>query len=249
MADRQDDGGATFLRMTDRDVIGALRHILHVLAGIREAHALGHSPSGQHTGDPFTDVLPLLIRSVVAGVPDRAARGRAEWICDIARFMTARGSPPEVEGDWILVTETYARLADAYMEAIDDDVGAEPAAEAREIVPLYTLDYPTMGRVLDATLVARFQAAVEAVLAALDHHQQTNPLSADEIDLVRRLVDGRPISDLAAELGRSDRSIYRALRNIWIRVGASSRSEGVAIITARGWLDPAPAERQRRGRP
>ncbi|MFE1173084.1 LuxR C-terminal-related transcriptional regulator [Streptomyces sp. NPDC058773] len=64
-------------------------------------------------------------------------------------------------------------------------------------------------------------------------------LSQSETDLVRQLASGRPVADIAADLGYSERQMYRLAREIYFKLGASNRSE--AIATAARWrlLDDA----------
>ena len=189
---------------------------------------------------PIPNWPRIWVITLVDNVPDHIISSRAEWTTDVAHYMTARGSPPGVESRWALVTEAIARLAMAYRAAARELAPIDPAERTDSgIVPLYIHDYPALGRAIDAETVARLEEACEALVGTL-HRPRHNPLSPAEIDLLRQLIDGRAVSDLAADLGLSDRSVYRTLRDIWIRVGASSRNEGVAIVTARGWLEPEP---------
>ena len=46
------------------------------------------------------------------------------------------------------------------------------------------------------------------------------------------------MADVANELGFSERSLYRRLDVIWRQLGVSSRTEGLAIVVSKGWVDP-----------
>ncbi|MGY5081822.1 response regulator transcription factor [Streptomyces nigrescens] len=58
-------------------------------------------------------------------------------------------------------------------------------------------------------------------------------LSQSETDVLCQLASGRPIADMAATLGYSERQMYRLARGIYFKLGAGNRSE--AIATAARW--------------
>ena len=62
-------------------------------------------------------------------------------------------------------------------------------------------------------------------------------LDARELELLKRLADGVAIADLAAEMGYSERSVYRALAGLWKKLGVPGRKEGVRKAASVGLLD------------
>ena len=62
-------------------------------------------------------------------------------------------------------------------------------------------------------------------------------LDERELELLKRLADGVAITDLAGEMGYSERSVYRALANLWKKLGVPGRKEGVLKAASVGLLD------------
>lgn len=235
MADPTDGGEADFERLADDDVVGATRRVQQIVAAVKEAHALGYGPPGQDADYPQT--ARGLADAFLSSVPGPVAKARTEWAEGIASYMTARGSPPAIAAAWVYFTEAFARMAEAYRAAEPPAGSSEEDPAIGEVVPLYTIDWQAIGPAVPVEMVEQFGRAAEVIEQALSSAMSENPLSVDEVTLLRGLTDGRLVSELAVEFGFAERSVYRILRNVWMRVGAASRSEGIAIVTARGWLD------------
>jgi len=62
-------------------------------------------------------------------------------------------------------------------------------------------------------------------------------LEASERLMLERLASGAAIADVAAELGYSERSMYRELSKLWDKLGVSGRAAGVHKATAEGLID------------
>ena len=62
-------------------------------------------------------------------------------------------------------------------------------------------------------------------------------LDERELELLKRLAAGVAIADIAAEMGYSERSVYRALANLWKKLGVPGRNEGVQKAASVGLLD------------
>jgi HD-like signal output (HDOD) protein/DNA-binding CsgD family transcriptional regulator len=62
------------------------------------------------------------------------------------------------------------------------------------------------------------------------------PLSAREIDVLRRLAKGMVYKQIASELGLSTSTIRTHLHNIYGKVGAMDRAQAVLMATERGWI-------------
>ena len=55
--------------------------------------------------------------------------------------------------------------------------------------------------------------------------------------MLARLKAGAAIADLAAEMGHSERSMYRVLARLWDRLGVPNREEGVRKAAEEGLVD------------
>jgi putative nucleotidyltransferase with HDIG domain len=62
------------------------------------------------------------------------------------------------------------------------------------------------------------------------------PMSAREVDVLRRLARGMVYKQIAAELGLSTSTVRTHLHNVYRKLGAMDRAQAVLIATERGWL-------------
>jgi putative nucleotidyltransferase with HDIG domain len=86
-------------------------------------------------------------------------------------------------------------------------------AELREV--MYDLPYPTTGRARQV---------------------EPCPLSVREVDVLKRLAEGKVYKQIALELSLSTSTVRTHLHNIYGKVGAVDRAQAVLIATERGWL-------------
>jgi len=91
-------------------------------------------------------------------------------------------------------------------------VGLGPT-ELRSV--MYNLPYPTSGR-----------------LRQID----PCPLSGRELEVLKRLAEGKVYKQIAAELQLSTSTVRTHLHNIYGKLGAVDRAQAVLIATERGWL-------------
>jgi putative nucleotidyltransferase with HDIG domain len=80
---------------------------------------------------------------------------------------------------------------------------------------MYDLPYPTSGRVRQI---------------------DPCPLSAREVDVLKRLAEGKVYKQIALELALSTSTVRTHLHNIYGKLGAVDRAQAVLIATERGWL-------------
>jgi putative nucleotidyltransferase with HDIG domain len=62
------------------------------------------------------------------------------------------------------------------------------------------------------------------------------PLSAREVDVLRRLARGMVYKQIASELGLSTSTVRTHLHNVYGKLGAMDRAQAVLIATERGWI-------------
>jgi putative nucleotidyltransferase with HDIG domain len=62
------------------------------------------------------------------------------------------------------------------------------------------------------------------------------PMSAREIDVLRRLARGMVYKQIAIELGLSTSTVRTHLHNVYGKLGAMDRAQAVLIATERGWI-------------
>ncbi len=91
-------------------------------------------------------------------------------------------------------------------------VGLGPA-ELRSV--MFDLPYPTTGR----------QRQIDPC-----------PLSAREVEVLKRLAEGKVYKQIALELSLSTSTVRTHLHNIYGKLGAVDRAQAVLLATERGWL-------------
>jgi putative nucleotidyltransferase with HDIG domain len=62
------------------------------------------------------------------------------------------------------------------------------------------------------------------------------PLSAREVDVLRRLAKGMVYKQIASDLGLSTSTVRTHLHNVYGKLGAMDRAQAVLIATERGWI-------------
>jgi putative nucleotidyltransferase with HDIG domain len=62
------------------------------------------------------------------------------------------------------------------------------------------------------------------------------PMSAREVDVLRRLAKGMVYKQIASELGLSTSTVRTHLHNVYGKLGAMDRAQAVLIASERGWI-------------
>jgi DNA-binding NarL/FixJ family response regulator len=62
------------------------------------------------------------------------------------------------------------------------------------------------------------------------------PLSSREVEVLKRLAEGKVYKQIALELNLSTSTVRTHLHNIYGKLGAVDRAQAVLIATERGWL-------------
>jgi len=71
-----------------------------------------------------------------------------------------------------------------------------------------------------------------------DHRRSSSPcpLSSRELDVLKRLAEGKVYKQIALELGLSTSTVRTHLHNVYGKLGAVDRAQAVLIASERGWL-------------
>jgi DNA-binding NarL/FixJ family response regulator len=62
------------------------------------------------------------------------------------------------------------------------------------------------------------------------------PMSAREVEVLRRLAKGMVYKQIAGELGLSTSTVRTHLHNVYGKLGAMDRAQAVLMATERGWI-------------
>jgi DNA-binding CsgD family transcriptional regulator len=97
-------------------------------------------------------------------------------------------------------------------------------------------------------------AELRAIVYELPYPQKPSPravdrcpLSARELEVLKRLAEGKVYKQIALELHLSASTVRTHLHNIYGKLGTIDRAQAVLVATARGWLEypVRPTDRRR----
>ena len=225
----------------------ACGRVIGVTAAILEAHRLGVA-EGPHEC-PWTldyqreasrvfERLPAWYESKVAALFGRCAE-----------TMNSCSIPARLAQDWVIVTESMVTARRAILERLDS---ADPDLRSRTSslnesieeleTPPFMLRFDALAELTSRAGAMRLE---QAAIAVRQYMEAPSPEFLDdrEHELLRRLANGEAIADLAAEMGYSQRSIYRALASLWEKLGVPGRKEGIHKASLEGLLDTATPRR------
>ena len=211
-------------------------------AAILEAHRLGVA-EGAHE-NPWTlgyhrdavhiyaESLPPWYQSDIAALFGRSARTMGG--CTI---------PARLAEDWVIVSDYMVSARTAILEWLASAESkphqrastSVPTVDEQETPPL-VIWFDALARLTTSDGARRLE---QAAISVRQHMEAPVPEMLDEreLELLKRLADGVAIVNLAAELGYSERSVYRALANLWKKLGVPGRKEGVQKAASVGLLD------------
>ncbi len=211
-------------------------------AAIVEAHRLG-VPEGPHDRPWAPDYHGEAVLVYAESLPDTYQRDIAALFSRSAQTMAAGSIPARLAENWAIVTEYFRHASDAIAEYL-----TSPSAESRELVevtsaeiegrdsPPMVIRFDALARLTTRNGAIRLEQAAVTVREHMKH-PLLEVLDSREQHMLKRLAAGAAVVDLAAEMGHSERSIYRALAGLWKKLGVSSREAGVRKALSDGLAD------------
>lgn len=155
--------------------------------------------------------------------------------------MAGRLIPSDLAGDWAIVTAYMREAADAIRDWL---ASGEPRLDrpGLAVSPELNSDTPKVvhwDALAALTTRDGTQRLKNACVAVKQHFDAEAPqsLEACELQMLQRLASGAAIADLSAEMGYSERSMYRELSKLWHKLGVSGRAAAVHKATAEGLID------------
>jgi DNA-binding NarL/FixJ family response regulator len=77
---------------------------------------------------------------------------------------------------------------------------------------------------------------VKALLFEIRPAEAEERLTDQHLEWLTKLSQGASIADLADTIGYSERAMYRLLRDLYVRMGVSNRTEALMKASRHGWL-------------
>jgi DNA-binding NarL/FixJ family response regulator len=201
--------------------------------------------AGMQARIAVADPLPAFRRGVIeilrdAGFEPEAPEDVLAWVHDEqpkAVVLTIR-----TDTDWELLERLRHATAGIVLMALLDPVTVESSVRALRAGAVCAVARDAS----PATIREAFRAAMQGqsllgvdVLRALTAPAGVSPPdrpSAEERRWLRDLSRGRTVGELAADAGYSERMMFRLLRDLYTRFGATGRTDALIMAQSRGWL-------------
>ncbi len=217
--------------------IGAIAgRIRRFAEAIQQAHRFGIGPGDER--EPWTIEFQRKAVGVYAStLPWDYLVGLASGFADGADLMVEVSGPRTAAKQWMRM-ETYLRSA---AQAIREQAPPSMATSPRRASDLDDMTPPVMPfdqlaamiHVEGASVLRDTGAAIERCCNGVDDC----PLTDQEIDWMRQFMAGARSVDVAERSGYSERSLYRALSDLWRRLGVTDRKDAVGLVASKGWVE------------
>lgn len=138
------------------------------------------------------------------------------------------------------------RLASTIERHHSDEPHADAAiVRLADMVAAYVGDQPVDPKQMlsAARAVGLSPSGLRAILYELPfgtaterRHVDPCPLSGRELEILKRLAEGKVYKQIASEIGLSTSTVRTHLHNTYAKLGAVDRAQAVLLATQRGWL-------------
>ncbi len=204
---------------------------------IIQGHEFGIAPGNHH--EPWTfDFQRTAVSVYELTLPWPYLTRLASAFEDCANRMLTDQLPPDVSLDgWSLVHDYLRAAAKAISEAGEVTIDSDDIPTAEDIDPVTppVMSFGKLAALVSAEGARRLATAAGGVERACGE-ADTCPLSEAELDWLRRSRRGDRIIDIAFDHGYSERSLYRALADLYDRLAVDNRTEAVAVAAENGWI-------------
>lgn len=159
----------------------------------------------------------------------------AEGFEDCADLMVASIGPSEHGSEWSIMQQYLRSACKAIRDAappieVDTIKATDLAPQTPPVMP-----FNRLAQIIHPDGVAQLQTAGARIEAACDT-TDTSPLTDQETEWLRRMIAGDRVLDIAYASGYSERALYRALSDLWDKLGVDNRNEAIAIAVENNWL-------------
>ncbi len=208
---------------------------------IIEAHELG-TAEGHHELPWTAEYHRDAVRVYAASLPPSYQLCVGELFRYSSEVMAGETILGHLAEDWMIVRSYMNSVSSAMSEyyaatpsqMLKPDVPPSEGVTVSESLPM-VIRFDLLARLTTSEGARRLERAAVAVR---DHMEVPLPALEDaERHMLNRLNAGTAIVDMAAELGYSERSMYRSLARLWEKLGVPDRKEGIRRAVEGGLLD------------
>lgn len=208
---------------------------------ILETHELGVT-EGPHELLWSAEYQREAVRVCAASLPTPYQICVGELFRYSSELMADETIPGHLAEDWMIImsymNSVSAAVSEHYAVAgsqmLKPDVPLPEGIAVGESLPM-AIRFDLLARLSTSEGARRLERAAIAV-----REQMETPLLVledAERHMLTRLTNGMAIVDIAAEMGYSERSMYRSLARLWEKLGVPGRKEGIRRAAEGGFLD------------
>lgn len=206
---------------------------------ISEAHGFG-AAEGPHECPWTAAYMREAIGVYAAALPLSYQRDIASLFSHCADSMARHSIPASLAEDWLIVSEYLTNASGTIVDLLasqPDPVrvrpGEPPGIDDHEPAVVHFDQLAVLTTREGACRLERAALAVKRHVGGA----ASNALNDEQMRLLKAVASGTAIADLAADLGYSQRSMYRALASLWRALGVPDRVQGIRKAAAEGLLD------------
>lgn len=219
--------------------IGSIaRRIRRFAEAVQQGHRFGIQPGDER--EPWTLAFQHRAVPVYAStLPWNYLVGLASGFTDAADLMVEVSGPRTAATQWTRM-EAYLRAAS---QAISEsappsiDTSQRRASDLDDTTPPL-MPFDQLAGLIHTEGASALRDIGEAIERCCDVVDDC-PLTDQEIDWLRQLVAGARSVEVAGRSGYSERSFYRALSELWSRLGVRDRNEAIVLAISKGWVEAA----------
>lgn len=204
-----------------------------------EAYRFGVQ-EGPHREPWSPEYHAAAVKVYAESLPWSYQRDIANLFHDGEKAMAGKTIPSDLAEDWAIVSaymHNACAAIDEWLESGDPAIRTDPSPwVGMSEGPPAVIHFDGLAALSTEDGVRRLERAAHRVLAYFEQDEPQS-LTSDERLMLRRLVASVPIADVAAEMGYSERTMYRELSKLWDKLGVPDRVSGLRRATAEGLLD------------
>ena len=154
--------------------------------------------------------------------------------------MASASIPAALADDWLVVTQHLVNASDEMTQLLASQ--REPTRSQPPAFPHIEDREPVVVRFDRLAALTTSQGARRLEKAALAVQDQVGnsaaaSLNGQQRQLLRAVASGAAVADMAADLGYSQRTMYRELSRLWKALGVLDRTQAIRKAASEGLLD------------
>jgi len=216
---------------------------LSLANGLREAHHFGHGPGqAEHLCDPDLHARAAAVHSKTLPLEylERTARSFAECSRLMTQFAAQPPTDPLPPG-WATFIEYLDVVAmsltgDAQHDRQYDHARPDPTVSDAVAAPA-VIRYDLLAELMSISVVKEL-IEISASVRAYAARAMRPSITDEELGWLQRLAHGDRVLDIALDSGLSERTMHRSLQQLWPKLGAHGRADGMITASRLGLLDP-----------